>query len=86
MNYEEYFSFPENAAHAKEKYGIEVKAPKLVLVAGSWENASPEEVIQARRRYQHIEIVDYDTFCHLFIGTCQSATLERKRCADTRLA
>lgn len=67
-NYEEYFTYPKNAIHAKEKYGIEVEKPKLVLVVGSWENSSPEEVDQARRRYTGIEIIDYDTFCHLFIG------------------
>lgn len=68
VNYEEYFTYPKNAIYAKEKYGIEVEKPKLVLVVGSWENSSPEEVNQARRRYAEIEIIDYDTFCHLFIG------------------
>lgn len=68
VNYEEYFSYPKNAEHAKEKYGIEVKDPKLVLVVGSWENSSSEEVQQARRRFLNIEIIDYDTLCHLFIG------------------
>lgn len=68
VNYKEYFTYPKNAEHAKEKYGLQVKEPKLVLVVGTWENSSPEEIKQARRRYQHIEIIDYDTFCHLFIG------------------
>jgi hypothetical protein len=67
-NYEEYFTYTKNADHAKEKYGIEVEKPKLVLVVGSWENSSPQEVKQARRRYAGIEIIDYDTFCRLFIG------------------
>ncbi|WP_413190265.1 Shedu anti-phage system protein SduA domain-containing protein [Psychrobacter sp. AT9] len=70
-NYEEYFTYQKNSDFAKEKYGIEVKNPKLVLVVGSWENSSPEEVVQARRRYAGIEIIDYDTFCQLFIGTEQ---------------
>ena len=68
-NYEEYFTYQKNSDFAKKKYGIEVKNPKLVLVVGSWENSSPEEVVQARRRYAGIEIIDYDTFCQLFIGT-----------------
>ncbi|HEC30450.1 MAG TPA: DUF4263 domain-containing protein [Candidatus Yonathbacteria bacterium] len=68
VNYEEYFTYPKNAEHAKKKYGIEVNEPKLVLVVGNWENSSSEEVEQARRRYQNIDILDYDTFCHLFIG------------------
>ncbi|SFP11509.1 Shedu anti-phage system protein SduA domain-containing protein [Pseudomonas borbori] len=67
-NYKEYFVYPKNADHARNKYGIRIKEPKLVLVVGSWENSSLEEVNQARRRYPGIEIIDYDTFCHLFIG------------------
>lgn len=68
VNYKEYFVYPKNAEYAREKYGIQVTQPKLVLVVGSWENSSPEEVNQARRRYPEIDIIDYDTFCHLFIG------------------
>jgi hypothetical protein len=67
-NYKEYFVYPKNADHARNKYGIRIKEPKLVLVVGSWENSALEEVNQARRRYPDIEIIDYDTFCHLFIG------------------
>jgi ABC-type antimicrobial peptide transport system permease subunit len=43
-NYAEYFTYSQNAAHAKDKYGLSVENPKLVLVVGSWENSSPEEV------------------------------------------
>ncbi|MNR29951.1 hypothetical protein D3C85_1473720 [compost metagenome] len=68
VNYEEYFSYPKNAEYAHKKYGVQCKEPKLVLIVGSWENSSIEEVQQARRRYPNIEIIDYDTFCHLFIG------------------
>ena len=67
-NYEEYFTYPKNAEDAKEKYSVEVNKPKLVLVVGSWENSSQEEVTQALRRYPSVEIIDYDTFCHQFIG------------------
>ncbi|MAY36098.1 MAG: hypothetical protein CMN84_08370 [Spongiibacteraceae bacterium] len=67
-NYEEYFKYPRNSEHAKNKYGVEVENPKLVLIVGSWENSSPEEVTQAIRRYPSIKVIDYDTFCHQFIG------------------
>ncbi|NHH87057.1 DUF4263 domain-containing protein [Cobetia sp. MB87] len=67
-NYREYFSYSLNVKHAYEKYGIKVSLPKLVLVVGSWENAPIEEVKQARRRYPDVEIIDYDTLCHQFIG------------------
>lgn len=68
VNYREYFSYEQNAKYAYDKYGIQVKDPKLVLVVGNWDNSSPEEVQQARRRYPAIEIIDYDTLCHMFIG------------------
>ncbi|MEZ9711635.1 Shedu anti-phage system protein SduA domain-containing protein [Vibrio cyclitrophicus] len=67
-NYREYFTYSKNAEYAKEKYGIEVNDPKLVLVVGNWDNSSHEEVVQACRRYPDIDIIDYDTFCHRFIG------------------
>lgn len=67
-NYKEYFTYPKNSEHAYKRYGISIKEPKLVLVVGSWDNSSLDEVNQARRRYPSIEIIDYDTFCHLFIG------------------
>lgn len=68
-NYREYFSYPKNAALAKEKYGVEVKDPKLVLVVGSWENVDPVEVEQACRQYGDlVQVIDYDTICQMFIG------------------
>lgn len=68
-NYREYFDYPKNSALAKEKYGVEVKDPKLVLVIGSWENVDPVEVEQACRKYgELIQVIDYDTICQMFIG------------------
>lgn len=67
-NYREYFCYEQNASHAKEKYGIEVKDPNLVLVVGSYENSDPEEIIQACRKYNNVHIMDYDTLCQLYIG------------------
>lgn len=67
-NYREYFKYPENAALAKRKYGIEVNDPKLVLIVGSWENVDADEVNQACRKYKNVSVVDYDTLCHMFLG------------------
>lgn len=68
-NYREYFKYDGNAAYAKEKYGIEVFNPKLVLVVGSWENVNYDEVLQASRSHgDDIEIIDYDTLCQKFIS------------------
>jgi len=67
-NYREYFSYEKNAALAKEKYGVEVRAPNLVLVVGNWENSQLDEVHQACRRYPDVKIIDYDTLCHMFLS------------------
>lgn len=67
-NYEEYFKYPLNVAHVKEKYGVEVVSPRLVLVVGNWENTSAEEVRQASRVCRdNLSIIDYDTMCRMFI-------------------
>jgi len=67
-NYEDYFSFPENAMAAKEKYGVSVRNPKLILVVGSYDNAPFAEVSQASRQLKpNIEIIDYDTLNAMFI-------------------
>ena len=68
-NYREYFTYSKNAEYAKKKYGIEVKNPKLVLVVGSYENSYPEQISQACRKYNNIEVIDYDTLCQMYVGT-----------------
>ncbi|OYW25745.1 MAG: hypothetical protein B7Z49_00680, partial [Hydrogenophilales bacterium 12-63-5] len=68
-NYREYFKYPRNAALAKQKYGIEVNDPMLILVVGSWENVDVDEVNQACRKYRNVGVIDYDTVCQMFIGT-----------------
>ena len=67
-NYREYFQYAKNRQHAKDKYGIEVENPKLVLITGNWDNADMREVDEACRRFNEISILDFDTFVHLFIG------------------
>jgi len=67
-NYREYFSYSLNADFARDKYGIEVSNPGLVLVVGNWDNSNKDEVAQACRRYPDIRVIDYDTLCHLFLG------------------
>lgn len=70
VNYEEYFKYPENSKFAKQKYDIDVKNPRLTLVVGNYDNCNDQEIKQACRRYPpHINIINYDTLCHLFLGT-----------------
>lgn len=66
--YCEYFTYAENAKHAYEKYGVKVSNPKLILVVGSWENARAIDIEQACLNHPGITIIDYDTFCHLYIA------------------
>jgi hypothetical protein len=68
-NYREYFTYSKNAEHAKMKYGIEVNNPKLVLVVGSYENSYPDQISQACRKYNNVEVIDYDTLCQMYVGT-----------------
>jgi predicted P-loop ATPase len=67
-NYREYFRYEQNANYAKEKYGIEVKDPNLVLVVGSYENSHPDQIIQACRKYDNVSVIDYDTLCQIYLG------------------
>ncbi len=66
-NYKEYFDHPKNADHAKEKYGIEVDNPRLILIVGNYDNTDVEEVRQAARSHKDIEFIDYDTLCQLYL-------------------
>ncbi|MDT3419638.1 hypothetical protein QF008_001369 [Pseudomonas protegens] len=67
-NYREYFQYPKNAALAKEKYGIKIKNPRLILVVGSWDNFNEQEVAQACRQYKDLEVIDYDTITQLYMN------------------
>lgn len=75
-NYSEYFKVPENAKHALDTHGVEVSNPKLVLVVGSWENVVPADVQQASELHPDITIIDYDTFCHLYISGASAGKSE----------
>ncbi|KTC37098.1 hypothetical protein AO265_23265 [Pseudomonas sp. ABAC61] len=68
-NYREYFQYPKNAALAKEKYGVEIKNPRLILVVGNWDNFNEQEVAQACRQYENLEVIDYDTISQLYINS-----------------
>jgi len=60
--YETYFSIEQNAQYAREKYGIEVNNPRLILIVGNYENAVPEEIEQAASALKpNYMIIDYDS-------------------------
>lgn len=64
-HYESYFDSPANQAYARERYGIKVKDPNLVLVVGHYENVDPQEVTEACRAIKNISIIDYSTLMTL---------------------
>lgn len=66
-HYREYFSFEANRAHALERYGADVRAPRLVLVVGNLDNAREGEIREASRRLGEISLIDFDTFSQLFL-------------------
>lgn len=62
-NYESYFSFKKNSDFAKNKYGVVVNNPNLMLIVGNYENADIDEIKEASRmleKHKYV-IIDYDT-------------------------
>lgn len=72
-NYREYFSYPGNLDHARNKYGVEFKDPKYVLIVGNYENADPVEIQEASRKLDNIIVFDYDTLVQLFLGSAMKS-------------
>lgn len=67
-NYEEYFKFRRNVEWALSKYKVKINNPNLILVVGSYENASKDEINEATRRLKpNYQIIDYDTLNSLFL-------------------
>jgi hypothetical protein len=68
-HYAEYFTYPANQQLARDKYGIEVKDPSLILVVGNFDNANPSEVQEACRPLSgsRTTVIDYDTLLQLFV-------------------
>jgi hypothetical protein len=72
-NYAEYFSFPANAAFAHQKYGVQVSAPRLILIVGSIENCDPSEIQQALRAHPNAQLFDYDTLLRAYIASADTS-------------
>ena len=68
-NYEEYFTYPENANYALKKYGITMNKPRKVLIVGSFENFNADKVSEANRERgaNAPEIIDYDTLRNAYL-------------------
>jgi len=61
-NYEQYFSYPENAKYAKVKYGVEINSPKLILIIGNYENFDIQQLQEASRSLKdNYTVIDYDS-------------------------
>lgn len=61
-NYEQYFTFPKNIDYSKEKYGVEINSPRLILIIGNYENTDIQEIKEASRSIKdNYTIIDYDS-------------------------
>lgn len=67
-NYEEYFTFPQNVATAKEVLKETPAVPSLVLVVGSDENYNAQEIREATRMSRPFDLIDYDTLMRLYLA------------------
>lgn len=72
-HYAQYFETSGNATHARERYGVAVRDPALILIVGSHENVRRDEVNQALRAHKGIEIIDYDTLAILYTRAAVAA-------------
>ncbi len=68
-NYKYYFSFRKNLENALHIHGIYVNNPRLILIAGSYENINKQEVLEACRSFQDVTIIDYDSLSSMFISS-----------------
>lgn len=72
-NYEDYFKFRLNAEWAWSKHKVKIKDPNMILIVGSYENASKAEIDEATRKLRpNYQIIDYDTLNALFMKRSQA--------------
>lgn len=66
-NYRDYFSHPRHRELVESRYGVEMVAPRSVLIVGSAENFDEVEAREASRVYAPVEILDFDTVRALYL-------------------
>jgi hypothetical protein len=70
--YKEYFAHAAHRRYALDEYGIQVTNPKLYLVVGTYENASPQEISEAARSLRpEFTVIDYDSIVALYLANGQ---------------
>lgn len=67
-NYEEYFTYSENADYAKEKFNISVSSPNKILIIGNKDNANEIEIKEALRGTSNISVFDYESIISLYLA------------------
>jgi|WetSurMetagenome_2_1015567.scaffolds.fasta_scaffold61717_1 hypothetical protein len=78
-NYDQYFSYPVNVNHAKERYGIEIQTPQLILVIGNYENTDIQEIKEASRSIKdNYTIIDYDSLNVAYLAGIRKGIIRRK--------
>ncbi len=74
-NYREYFTYDKNKEYARNKYGVELMEPNLILVVGNYENFDPSEIDESARQLdKSIIIVNYDAIIQSLISESISET------------
>ena len=66
-HYRDFLSIPEHSAFAREKYKVEFRDPRYVLVVGNYENTDIGRVAEAMRRFPDLELIDYDSLLQLYL-------------------
>ena len=61
--YDEYFASAENRAFVQTKYGVEVSEPRTLLVVGSQQTVTADDLTESAA-----EIIDYDTILRLYLA------------------
>ena len=67
-NYRDYFGFPSHRNLLRERYDVEIKRPRCILVVGSSENFHASEIEEAQRSLDNFELIDYDTLRAAFLA------------------
>jgi hypothetical protein len=75
-NYEDYFSYEMNRQFARSLYCVEVENPALILIVGTFDNASVDEIQEASRQLRpNYRIIDYDTVNALFVKPTRDGSI-----------
>lgn len=68
FNYLDYLQRDAHQRLLRDRYGVSVSEPRLILLVGSAENYDTQEVAEAQRMHKKFELLDYDTIRALYLA------------------